>query len=91
MGEIKININSLEDKIQELRSLQTEIGAHSITCPSVVGGGSSVKKLEKIATVYKTLNASLLHLVSNTVIFMEATKKHYEESDTKASNKISGK
>lgn len=91
MGEIKIKIDALDSKIQELQILQRRIGSNITTCPQVVGGGSSVMEFEKIANMYKTLNSSMLLLVINTVSFMDSLKESYVGSDRKASNKISQK
>ncbi|TGY39944.1 hypothetical protein E5347_16220 [Clostridium sartagoforme] len=91
MAEIKINIDSLESRIQELQTLERRISSNVTTSPQVVGGGSSVIELEKIADMYKTLNSSMLLLVTNTVSFMDNLKESYVGSDKKASNKISQK
>ena len=91
MAEIKINIDSLESRIQELQTLERRISSNVTTSPQVVGGWSSVIELEKIADMYKTLNSSMLLLVTNTVSFMDNLKESYVGSDKKASNKISQK
>jgi len=91
VAEIKIKIDALESKIKELQTLQRRISSNVTTCPKVVGGGSSVNELEKIANTYKTLNSSMLLLVMNTISFMDNLKESYVGSDKKASNKISAK
>ena len=78
MAEIKIKIDALESKIKELQTLQRRISSNVTTCPKVVGGGSSVNELEKIANTYKTLNSSMLLLVMNTTL-MDNLKESYVE------------
>lgn len=91
MAEIKIKIDALEGKIKELKTLQSRISSNNTTCPKVVGGGSAVNELEKVANAYKKLNSSMLLLVKNTTSFMDNLKGSYVGSDKKASKKISAK
>lgn len=91
MANIKIKIDALEAKIQQLKTLEKEISSNNTTSPQVVGGGSSVNELEKMADMYKTLNSSLSVLVTSTISFMDSVKASYVGSDKKAAVKISAK
>lgn len=90
MGEIKINVNALNDAITRLKNLRTTCENTKNKIPKIVGGGLTVNELESISSLYEDLDIGFTDLVSNTISFMENVKDSYKSSDSKAASKLSG-
>jgi len=90
MAEIKINITNLDECVGRFKAFEKNWGANNITPPVTVGGGKVVNEFEKIAQVYKDMNAHMVTLAVNTAAFLTSVKESYQESDQKAADKISG-
>lgn len=91
MAEIKINIDSLKDAIDQLHTLRDECVNYGNLCPETVGGGLTVSELENLVKTYDQLDNHFIQLISNTILFMQNVQKSFESSDKKAANNIQKK
>lgn len=91
MAEIKVNINSLNNSIEQLKNLKQKCIDYENLCPNTVGGGLTITELENITKIYDELDSHFIQLVNNTILFMDNVKTSYETSDKKAANNIRNK
>lgn len=91
MAEIKVNINSLKNSIEQLKNLKQECMDYENLSPNTVGGGLTITELENITKIYDELDSHFIQLVNNTILFMNNVKTSYETSDKKAASNISNK
>lgn len=89
MPEIKVEVSGLNIAIQNLQRLSMDMGRSNIKAPVIVGGGRVVNELENISNTYKSIDAHLAALISNTIALLRNARDSYTTADTQAANGIS--
>lgn len=85
MSEIKINAINLDAEIGSLRELKGKIASNKKNAPVTVGGGETIKQIEKLGDEYRTMEDKMESLLQNTISFMSNIQSSYATSDNNAS------
>ena len=88
MSEIKIDVDSLESGINNLKELKSKISINKSNAPTVVGGGSTVDNIEKIGIDFKNIEDKMELLLQNTISLLNNIKSSYVSSDNNAAKTI---
>lgn len=88
MSEIKIDVDSLESGISNLKELKSKISTNKSNAPTVVGGGSTVVNIEKIGIDFKNIEDKMEVLLQNTISLLNNIKSSYVSSDYNAAKTI---
>ncbi len=88
MSEIKIDVDSLESGINNLKELKSKISTNKSNAPTVVGGESTVANIEKIGIDFKNIEDKMELLLQNTISLLNNIKSSYVSSDNNAAKTI---
>lgn len=88
LSEIKIDVDSLESGINNLKELKSKISTNKSNAPTVVGGGSTVANIEKIGIDFKNIEDKMELLLQNTISLLNNIKSSYVSSDKNAAKTI---
>jgi len=88
LSEIKIDVDSLESGISNLKELKSKISTNKSNAPTVVGGGSTVVNIEKIGIDFKNIEDKMEVLLQNTISLLNNIKSSYVSSDYNAAKTI---
>lgn len=88
MGEIRIEISSLDEEIKNLEKLKKKIDSLLVRPPKIIGGGLSVQQLEDIEKMYKKIHRQIGTLVLNTILFMDDIRETLLEQEEEISKQF---
>lgn len=90
MAEIRINISELDNLIYRIQTVKTaanNIFSKNIP-PETIGGGLTVREIEELANLYRTVYKDIEDLASNTVLFLQNVKDDFIGADETAANRM---
>lgn len=85
MGEINVNVEILEEKIQKLRDLKSSFSEVDVTVADIVGAGKTIDVINTIDKEYALIKSKILTLVHNSINFFENIKLSVIEADETSS------
>lgn len=88
MGEIKVNVEILEEKIQKLRDLKDSFSEIDVTVEEVVGAGESIGVVNAIDEEYTLVKSKILTLIHNSIKFFENLKSSVIDADEASASGI---
>lgn len=88
MSQINVNLSSLEEKIEKLRTLSNTCEAIDASSKALSGSGLSIDALSLIDQQYPLLKKSISTLLLNSISFFENVKNSVVEADAEASSNI---